>query len=268
MSQGLAVTWDNPDIWIETPGANGLPSGNIVPSHQLNANTDYFVIAQIWNGSVEAPAINLPVHFSYLSFGVGQQSHVIGTTYVDLPVKGVAGCPALATQKWRTPAAGGHYCLQVRLEWADDAEPGNNLGQENVDVKALNSPHAAFSFMLRNDSGMRRALHLTADSYRLGQRPRCDSEQPRAPNPRLSVEEMARQRRSARAEHGRDRFPLPLGWTVELVPTEILLAPGEQATVSVGVTAPDGFTGQQAINVNAFAGDYLVGGVTLTGIGL
>lgn len=267
MSQGLAVSWDNPDIYLETLGANGLPSGNIAPSHQLGADTDYFVMARVWNGSVEAPAINLPVHFSYLSFGIGQQSHPIGTTHVDLPVKGVAGCPALAVMKWRTPTAGGHYCLQARLEWADDAEPGNNLGQENTDVKVLNSPHAAFSFAVRNDSGMRRALHLGADCYRLGPRPRCDRQRPSARNPHLSVEEMALQRRAAQAEHGRDRFPTPPGWTVKLTHPELLLAPGAQETVTVDVTAPDGFTGQQAINVNAFVGGWPVGGVTLTVIG-
>lgn len=267
MSQGLAVTWDNPDIWLEAPGANGLPSGNIVPSHQLTANTDYFVMARIWNGSVEAPAIHLPVHFSYLDFGIGLQGQAIGTTYVDLPVKGVAGCPALAAMKWRTPAAAGHYCLQVRLEWADDAEPGNNLGQENTDVKPLNSPRAAFSFAVRNDSGVRRRLRLEADAYGLRRRPRCDDDQPRARNPHLSVEEVARQRRSALAEHGRDRFPLPPGWTVKLRPEEVLLAPGERSTVTVDVTAPDGFAGRQAINVNAFVGNWLAGGVTLTAVG-
>lgn len=264
MSQGLAVTWDNPDIWLETVGANGLPSGTIVPSHQLTTETDYFVLARVWNGSVEAPAINLPVHFSFLSFGIGQQNQAIGTTHVDLPVKGVAGCPALAAMKWHTPAAAGHYCLQVRLEWADDAEPGNNLGQENTDVKALNSPHAAFTFPVRNDSGKRRQLRLAADGYRLGQRPLCDQKQPRARNPHLSVEEVARQRRSALAEHGRDGFPVPPGWTVTLTPPELQLEPGEQGTVTVDITAPDGFTGQETINVNAFAGDWLAGGVTLT----
>jgi hypothetical protein len=263
MSQGLAVTWDNPDIWLETVNQDGDPSGVVVSSHELTADTDYFILARIWNGSVEAPAIDLPVHFSYLSFGIGQGSQPIGTTQVDLPVKGAAGCPARAAMKWRTPAAAGHYCLQVLLEWADDAEPSNNLGQENTDVKALNSPHAAFSFPVRNDSGMRRVLHLAADFYRPGERPRCKPDQPRASQTRLSVEEIASRRRLALAEHGAANFPLPAGWTVKLLPDEVILGPGEQETVTVDVTAPDGFSGQQAINVNALAGNWLAGGVTL-----
>src|ERR1700687_2116058 len=40
-SQGLAVTWDNPDIWLETvdPLDSSKPSGTIVSSHQLKENT-------------------------------------------------------------------------------------------------------------------------------------------------------------------------------------------------------------------------------------
>ncbi len=262
MSQGLAVTWDNPDIRLESVGPGDQPSGVVVPSHQLTADTDYFVIARIWNGSVDAPAINLPVVFSYLSFGIGTASNAIGVAHVDLPVKGVAGCPAFAVMKWRTPAAPGHYCLQVRLVWPDDAEPGNNLGQENTDVKALNSPHAAFTFPVRNDSGVRRLLRLDADSYRLGERAPC-GERPRAVNPHLSTKEIAHQRESARAEHGRGRFAIPAGWTIKLTPEQLHLAPGQEELVTVEVTAPDKFLGRQSFNVNALAGEWLAGGVTL-----
>jgi hypothetical protein len=44
---------------------------------------------------------------------------------------------------------------------------------------------------------------------------------------------------------------------------ELTLAPGEQRDVSVKITATDGFVGTQPINVNAFDGADLVGGVTL-----
>jgi hypothetical protein len=155
-AHGLAVTWDNPDIWVETIAPGDQPSGVIVPSHDLVADTEYFVVAHIWNGSTDAPAIGLPVHYSFLSFGIGGASNPIGVTHVDLPAKGVAGCPAFAQMKWRTPAKPGHYCLQVRLVWPDDAQPGNNMGQKNTDVKALNSPRAAFTFPVRNDSRARR----------------------------------------------------------------------------------------------------------------
>jgi len=263
MSQGLAVTWDNPDIWLETVGSGDKPSGATVSSHELTADTDYFVIARAWNGSVEAPAVNLPVHFSYLTFGIGTISTPIGVAHVDLPAKGVAGCPALAAMKWHTPAATGHYCLQVRLVWPDDAEPGNNLGQENTDVKALNSPHAVFEFPVRNDTGVRRLLRLEADFYRISERPQCNPGQPPAANPHLSANQIALHRRMARAEHSRGNFRVPFGWTIQLVPNHLDLAPGDQQTVTLDVTAPDGFEGRQAINVNALSGERLVGGVTL-----
>jgi hypothetical protein len=261
-SQGLAVTWDNPDIHIETVGPDGKPSGTVVPSSELTADTDFFVIARIWNGSVEAPAVNLPVEMSFLSFGVGATSTPIGVTHVDLPVKGVAGCPAFAALKWHTPATPGHYCLQVRLIWADDAEPGNNMGQENTQVKALNSPHAAFDFLLRNEAGRPQVLRLSADFYRPGARPTCPDDSKPAANPHLAPAEIALRRRTAASEHGRDKFPVLPGWTVKIVPEEVELQPVEERTITVDVTAPDGFAGQQAVNVNAFLGDRLAGGVT------
>jgi hypothetical protein len=266
MSQGLAVTWDNPDIWLESvdPADSSKPSGAVVPSHKLTQNTDYFVIAQVWNGSVEAPAIDLPVFFSFLTFGIGTTSTFIGMTKVDLPAKGQPGCPAFAITKWRTPAAPGHYCLQTYLAWPDDAQPGNNLGQENTDVKALNSPRAVFSFPVRNDSGVRRAIALAVDTYRLPARPACVPSETRGLRPALTNEEIARQRRIARADHDRSKFPVPPGWTVKTLPAELVLGPGEQQTVTFDVLAPDGFKGEQSFNVGAFVGDRLVGGVTLT----
>jgi uncharacterized membrane protein len=56
---------------------------------------------------------------------------------------------------------------------------------------------------------------------------------------------------------------VPEGWRVVVDPESLSLDPGGQAEVRVEVTAPDGFRGRQALNVNAFAGDGLVGGVTL-----
>ena len=79
----------------------------------------------------------MPVFFSYLTFGIGIVPTLIGVTVVDLPVKGASGHPLETFHDWRTPATAGHYCLQVGLFWGDDAEPDNNLGQENVDVGKL-----------------------------------------------------------------------------------------------------------------------------------
>jgi len=58
--------------------------------------------------------------------------------------------------------------------------------------------------------------------------------------------------------------PVPAGWKVEFQPGDVIvLGPEEEQVVTVTVTAPVGFVGRQAINVNTFDGDDLVGGVTL-----
>lgn len=159
MSQGLAVTWDNPDI---TLFQNGLP----VSSSDLVADTVYEIRATIWNGSTEAAAIDMPVDFSFLTFGIGTTSTGIGRTKVDLPVKGAAGHPATATMTWRTPPVAGHYCLQVNLIWGDDNNPYNNLGQENTDVGVARSP-AVFEFPVQNETDRLTSITLEADTYTL-----------------------------------------------------------------------------------------------------
>ncbi|GGT26744.1 hypothetical protein GCM10014713_19960 [Streptomyces purpureus] len=240
-AQGLAFTWDNPDIHVELASAPGTP----VDAHALQPDTDHVVVARIWNGSTTGPAPGLPVRVSYLAFGVGTTRHDIGMTKVDLPVKAASGCPAFASVPWRTPAAAGHYCLQVELLWDDDAEPGNNLGQSNTDVKALNSPHAAFTFPLRNDRANRAVVTLTADGYAIPPVEPCGQD------------------RSPLDRHRPERWPVPRGWQVAVEPSRTELAPGEETEVTVDVTAPDGFAGRQAINVRAGTDNGLLGGVTL-----
>lgn len=245
-AQGLAVTWNNPDIHLESPAAPGVP----VNSHDLQPDTDYLVIARVWNGSTTAPAPGLPVHVSFLEFGIGTTRHDVGQTAVDLPVKGAAGCPAFATVDWHTPATPGHFCLQVQLIWDDDANPANNMGQHNTDVKPLNSPHAAFDFPLRNATETALLLRLQADSYDIPPPPECPPE-----NDPDAV-------RGRRAHHNKAAWPVPDGWQVAITPVEARLDPGQSLPVTVDITAPDGYAGRQAINVNAYAGQTLVGGVT------
>ena len=106
----------------------------------------------------------MPVAFSYLSFGMGAQSHPIGSTTVDLGVIGLPGCPAFAQVAWTTPAALGHYCLQVLLEPPDDSNWLNNMGQRNTDVAQAHSP-AVFSFAVGNAGRQRpRTVRFTLDS--------------------------------------------------------------------------------------------------------
>ena len=58
-------------------------------------------------------------------------------------------------------------------------------------------------------------------------------------------------------------YPLPQGWSVAFDPPSPELAPDEEQTVHVVVTPPDGFTGRQPLNVNAFNRYGLAGGLTL-----
>jgi hypothetical protein len=251
MAQGLAVTWDNPDIHLELASAPGVP----VPSHALNADTEYVVVARIWNGSTNAPVVDLPVKVSYLEFGIATISHDIALTTVDLAVKGSGGCPAFARVPWRTPTTPGHYCLQVELIWGDDANPGNNLGQENTTVLALNSPHAATQFPVRNPAERARLVRLEIDNYRIPDPIACP--------PDASERELEAHRRAMLTRHQRSAWAIPEGWRVVVEPREVHLGAGATASISVDITAPDEFRGREVFNVNAFDGPELLGGVTL-----
>lgn len=251
LAHGLSVTWNNPDIRLER-------FGSVVHSHALAPETEYEIVARIWNGSLNAPAPGLAVRFSFLTFGIGQESTLIGVKHVDLGVKGSAYSPAFARHAWVTPPAG-HYCIQVELDWPDDANPGNNLGQENVDVLQLESPHASTRFPLRNAARIEQTLLLEADGYALGSPGPCD--EPPVESADMSEHERRERMRQALEAHGRKGTPR--GWSVEITPSHVLLGPGESHEVQVEVFAPDGFEGRQPININAFAGSVPVGGVTL-----
>jgi hypothetical protein len=256
-SQGLAVTWINPDITIEEGGVPVDPSS-------LTPGTTYDVVARIWNVSTNAPAIELPVRFSYLSFGIGTQEHPIGTTTVNLGARGAPNCPTFATQSWTTPSTPGHYCLLIELIWSDDANPRNNVGQSNTQVKKLKSPQAAFDFETANLDQTGHVYRFALDAYAIPQRPSCEG-QPKAKLSPPTGDEIKARADAARVEHDPARYPIPSEWTVLVHPREAELGPGESRSVNVDITAPDGFAGSQSFNVNAFdEDDRLAGGVTLT----
>lgn len=243
MSLGYPVTWDNPDIFI-------FDGTTLVDPHDLQASATYTVVARIWNGSADTPVANLKVAFSYLSFGMltAPQSHPIGTTTTDLNVKGLPGCPAFAYVPWTTPAALGHYCLQVLLEPPDDLNWLNNLGQRNTDVVHAASP-ANFSFTVGNpDDARASTVTFTVDTYAIPPLRRCDD---RGPDP------------------GRVRLisktapPVPPDWTVTITPTQLQLAPGEETTVQAAITPPPGFSGIMPFNITARNNIRPIGGVTL-----
>jgi hypothetical protein len=251
MSLGLAVSWQNPDIEILQ---GGIP---VASTHDLQPATTYTVKARIWNGSTGGVCGGMPVSFSYLSFGVGTESHPIGEAAVNLGVKGSASCPAYASMDWTTPALPGHYCVQVSFAWPDDLNPFNNLGQENTEVVAAMSP-GTFSFALRNADDVRKIYRFEADTFAIGAPPNC--------NDPLLGHTSKKQRgvsAQARSRNSRASNPLPAGWTIAFDPPTPELAPGEQIDVAVVVTPLDSFHGEQPINVHTFAGATLVGGVTI-----
>ncbi|MDQ3935545.1 MAG: hypothetical protein M3340_13035 [Actinomycetota bacterium] len=243
MKLGLAVTWDNPDIQLRRDGAP-------VSSSLLEPDTDYEVVARIWNASVDGPVVQMPVHFSFLDFGAGTVSVPIDSTQVNVGVKGAPGNPAFTSVMWRTPATPGHYCLQVLLKPADDVNFENNLGQENTDVGHAGSP-AHFEFKLRNDTREPHAYRFLVDAYRIPPRDPCARRDP----------EGARRKRLAKQAAG--NHPLPDGWQVDIDPSNPSLDPNEEIEVAVAITPPDGWSGTQYVNVNAYHEDGPAGGVTL-----
>jgi hypothetical protein len=274
MSLGLAVTWDNPDIQLYEVG----PPLKAVSSSELKAGTEYEIHATIHNGSTDAPAIGLPVEFSYLSFGIGTVSNWIGATSVDLHVKGSPQEPVVARMLWRTPDAAGHYCIQVKLVWADDSNPNNNLGQENTNVGQAHSP-ALFDFDTHNGTRRSRDVTLIADMYQIPDPVDCNElagrEKPyrRGHEPQktdqMTPEELDAARRSwcveMAREHDPEKFPIAPGWKVEIEPNQFTQAPDETTTIKASITPPDGWTGTQAVNVNGrdTATGAPLGGVTL-----
>lgn len=241
---GLAVTWDNPDIQLYL---NGAP----VSSALLLPGTTYEIVAQIWNNSTEAPVVGMPVVFSYLDFGVGTVSVPIGSTSIDLGVKGGPGCPAYAKMLWTTPTAAGHYCLQVLLQPYDDSNPQNNLGQENTNIGTAQSA-AVFSFTLRNNTSHTQSYKFAVDAYT-----------PVTPDP-CGASENDETRRARLARHRRGSQPVPAGWQVDITPAGPSLSPGQSIPITVSATPPASFSGDQRLNVNAYNGSGFSGGVTLT----
>lgn len=246
IDRGINVTWDNPDFGIFQ---GGVP----VPSHTLSPDTAYDVVVRVWNASIDCPAALMPVHLSYMSFGVGTTTHPIGTDKIDVGVIGSANNPAFARFKWRTPPAAGHYCLQARLDPVADREWGNNLGQHNTDVVAAHSP-AHFDFLLRNAVTVRRQFGFTVDAYELG---------PVEPCRHRPGDDRERQARHTRPH------PLPTGWSVDIVPSTPTLDPDEEVPIKVTVTPPSSWTGRQTVNVQTHYLDASgkprpAGGVTVT----
>lgn len=242
-----------------------------MPSSSLNLGTEYEIRARIWNNST--PAVGLDVDFFFHDFGIGTAPITIGSDTIILPVKGAPGHPAFARSTWTTPTTPGHYCIKVQLNWEDDANPKNNLGQENTNVGTATSP-AVFRLPVRNESTVGRTLRLVADAYVVPEpiackdRPEKKKTEREHPDYALGAGFIPALEREAdwtlaRLRHAAGAYPLPAGWTVHLEPDVLDLDAGETRYVEVAVTPTVGFVGEQAINVNALHGTDLAGGVTL-----
>jgi hypothetical protein len=247
---GLAITWDNPDIVLRRNGVV-VPEGDVLP------DTDHEIEATVWNNSYEAPAVGVSVALSFLSFGVATIETPIGTTFVNLGVKGGVNHPALATVPWRTPVTPGHYCLKATVGWVDDANQANNVGQNNLNVVAPQSP-ADFRFQLRNATTTPAEYTFETDTYALGPPPAC----PDRISPRDRGTFSERLSRTLQI-HGRGRFPVPAGWTITITPPHPVLLPDQEIDIDVRIEPPQGFVGRQAFNVNARTTFGFAGGVTL-----
>ncbi len=139
MSQGLPVTWDNPDINV----ALASNPGQIEPdSYHLVADTDYIVSVQVHNAATD-PAIGVRVRLVYRPWSFNSPDLIP----VEIDANGqevfqfvdVAAMGAAVTQfRWHTPPVqpgqAQHFCLQAILSHPLDINPNNNIGQENTNV--------------------------------------------------------------------------------------------------------------------------------------
>lgn len=240
MSLGLAVSWQNPDIQILE---NGIP---VTSPYDLAPSTTYTIKATIYNISTSGIVCNMPVEFSYLSFGIGTVSNPVPGPYptINLGVKGTPEGVATAELDWTTPATPGHYCIQVSFSWPDDLNPHNNLGQENTQVVQAASP-ASFSFQLRNGHHVRRQFRFEVDTFQILPPPPCPDTEPV-------------QLRNSRAAH-----PLPPGWSAQFTPDAAVLDPAEEITINGVVEPPSSFHGTAPVNVHVFSEAGLAGGITV-----
>ena len=63
--------------------------------------------------------------------------------------------------------------------------------------------------------------------------------------------------------HRSESWQIPDDWQVAVEPQQLELGGFETREVAVDVTAPDGFVGREVINVAAYEGTSLMGGVSL-----
>jgi hypothetical protein len=248
MALGLPVTWANPDFAI-------LLGGISQNTYDLTEGTTYDVVVTVHNSSRTRPAPGTRVNLSWMEFGAGGAiTHDDGVQFVDVPVwPGVAQ----AHFAWTTPGPG-HYCLQARLFHPDDADPSNNLGQNNTQVYAahsqVKSPIRIFNAFADEPPPTsplvaKRApvpkhgddVDITVDSY-------------------VFVDAIGKN-----ADPDQMFAPRDAAWPAHVEPAHFTFAAGERyRDVMLIVDAPDGPGPAENFNVSVRQGGAPTGGVTVT----
>jgi hypothetical protein len=175
-SQGIAVTWNNPDIWM----AKASTPGVIEPdSYHLEADTDYIVSVRCHNASTDL-ALGVRVRLLYRPWSFNSPDLLpVQTTASGQEVvrfANIAGMSFTVVQfNWHTPpVAPGetqHFCLQAHLSHPMDINLENNMGQENTNVHSANPGHVApgevveVDVPLFNNSKFAKRFGFRADAY-------------------------------------------------------------------------------------------------------
>ena len=166
MSQGLSVTWNNPDIIIDEPGVGP------VQSSQLQSDKDYIVRAKISNAASD-PALATEVRCYYRPWSFNSPDLVPvelnpdGTEKVDV-VHIFPWGHDTASFKWHTPPDPGHYCIRVECQHPDDKNPNNNVGQENTNVVAAAAgDNVEMSPMLFNLTDREMHVRIFVDQFQM-----------------------------------------------------------------------------------------------------
>ncbi len=138
-SQGLPVTWNNPDIFM---AKKITPAVIEADSYHLESDTDYIVFVKVHNASTDlALGVKLRLLYREWSFNdpvfhpLAIDAH--GNEIIKyINVEGMKH--RIATFNWRTPKVppgeNKHYCLQAQVSHPLDTNPSNNVGQENTRV--------------------------------------------------------------------------------------------------------------------------------------
>lgn len=268
MSLGIGVTWDNPDVTLTDI------LGNVVGSHNLKPSTKYQINALIHNKSNVAPAPQMPVVFTLLSFGAGMNpQQKIGITKVDLPVRTAPGEPVIATAIWTTPSTPGHYCIEIEAVWPGDANPLDNIGQHNTVIQKVSAgQHIIIPVPVMNTLQGKTRLNVKMDSYVL----------PREPLLRNSANKFARPGREINKtgiesddaflsrvinENLPGKFPAAPEWLPALSVENLEIETDQVATVTFEATVPfAAISGEEQrfnISISGEGTDRMIGGVTI-----